>query len=970
MPVINCPFPSCEYVTPDVTDQLAATILQIHASGAHVTAPAPRIAHSNTAAKVEKVRRPTISTAGSTEEWSYFLTRWQDYVDATSVSGKDLVIQLLECCDEELRKDLTRTNGGSLTNNTEKEVLAAIKNLAVQPENTMVARVALHEMKQDRDEPVRSFGARIRGQAGVCRYSVEYPTCNVEVSYTKHVLRDVLTMGIADPEIQLELLSQANQDMTLEEAFQFVDAKESDKRSAVKLSSQSVDSMRSSYRRQKQEPIRSSQTEKCQYCGKTGRGRNTPSKERKKQCPAYGQICNHCGRLHHLVSVCRSKAHPKATHPSINTEAAIYDDLTFNAICSLNTVRKNSTHKPMLMDHHVYDQIHDCWSRSSSKPQPTITLVASINTIDYTLLGYKLSTPTKSATLLAITDTGCQSCLASLSLVKKLGLQEEDIIPVTTTMRNANKNRIKIMGAVIVRLKGEISGTGEYLETRQIVYITKETDQFFLSREACTHLGIISTNFPSIGKIEAQTTCSTMTNSTTPEYQPDSALTSNCSCPRRQLPPPIPQSIPFTATEDNREKLQQWLTTYYGSSAFNTCQHQPLPMMTGPPLRLMTNPDARPVTHHKPIPVPLHWLNDVKAGLDQDTNLGVIEPVPIGEPVTWCHRMVICAKKNGKPRRTVDLQPLNVHATRETHHTQSPFHQARSVPHNTKKTVFDCWNGYHSVPLHPDDKHLTTFITPWGHYQYKVAPQGYIASGDGYTRRFDEITSDIPNKTKCIDDTLLCYLPHPTWQDTFNTREEALRKRHMRLTERWEEHTRILPPLCVGDHVRIQNQMGPHPNKWDKTGLVVEVKQYNQYLIRVDGSKRVTLRNRKFLRKFKPILDESITENIVPNFQHYHGISEESTSQRITQNPKGPITVLPDPPAVLDSLAKSPSKLNPIEESTTPPIRTPVTSDLDPSIVSPTNTASTPQSSNNEVPKKIPLALRRLMDFNKKGLKE
>ena len=181
--------------------------------------------------------------------------------------------------------------------------------------------------------------------------------------------------------------------------------------------------------------------------------------------------------------------------------------------------------------------------------------------------------------------------------------------------------------------------------------------------------------------------------------------------------------------------------------------------MEGPPLRLMIDPAGKPVAFHSPIPVPLHWQEDVKAGLDQDTRLGVIEPVPVGDPVTWCHRMVICAKKNGKPRRTVDLQPLNAHAVRETHHTQSPFHQARLVPHGKKKTVFDCWNGYHSVPLHENDRHLTTFITPWGRYRYRVAPQGYIASGDGYTRRFDEIVSDIPDKTKCVDDTLL-------WADT------------------------------------------------------------------------------------------------------------------------------------------------------------------------------------------------------------
>ena len=98
------------------------------------------------------------------------------------------------------------------------------------------------------------------------------------------------------------------------------------------------------------------------------------------------------------------------------------------------------------------------------------------------------------------------------------------------------------------------------------------------------------------------------------------------------------------------------------------------------------------------------------------------------------------------------------------------------------------------------------------------------------------------------------YLPHPTWRDSLKSREDALRHRHLRCAERLTQNTRSLPPLKVGDQVRVQNQAGPHPLKWDKTGTIIEVRQFNQYVIRLDGSRRVTLRNRKFLRKFLPIM--------------------------------------------------------------------------------------------------------------------
>ena len=91
--------------------------------------------------------------------------------------------------------------------------------------------------------------------------------------------------------------------------------------------------------------------------------------------------------------------------------------------------------------------------------------------------------------------------------------------------------------------------------------------------------------------------------------------------------------------------------------------------------------------------------------------------------------MVICRKHNGDPRRTVDLQPLNAASVRQCHPTAPPLQQAMDVPHNTKKTTLDAWNGYHTISLREEDRHMTTFVTPWGRYRYTRAPQSSGVSG-------------------------------------------------------------------------------------------------------------------------------------------------------------------------------------------------------------------------------------------------
>ena len=164
MPAIRCPHvPECDYMTEsDSTVGETILVIQMHEKAKHQQPETPC-----NLSKADKVRRPIIKVGGRSEDWQYFTTRWKEYAAATKLAEGDKVLQLLECCDEELRRDLTRTAGGTLSEKTLTEVMQAIQKLAVREENIMIARFTLHQMVQDADEPIRNFGARIKGQANV-----------------------------------------------------------------------------------------------------------------------------------------------------------------------------------------------------------------------------------------------------------------------------------------------------------------------------------------------------------------------------------------------------------------------------------------------------------------------------------------------------------------------------------------------------------------------------------------------------------------------------------------------------------------------------------------------------------------------------------------------------------------------------------------------------------------------------------
>jgi len=150
----------------------------------------------------------------------------------------------------------------------------------------------------------------------------------------------------------------------------------------------------------------------------------------------------------------------------------------------------------------------------------------------------------------------------------------------------------------------------------------------------------------------------------------------------------------------------------------------------------------------------------------------------------------------------------------------------------------------------------------------------------------------------------------PEWREAWESKEDAIRSRLVKNCERLEAHSRELEPLREGDSVLIQNQTpsSSRSKKWDRQGTIIATGDNDQYLVKVDGSGRLTLRNRRFLRRFetKPC----------DNLGFFRGLPaiDEPSSTPSAQSRKQPATPLADSE---DSIRKS-SDLEFEEHSSSP----------------------------------------------------
>ncbi|XP_048589654.1 uncharacterized protein LOC125573262 [Nematostella vectensis] len=756
MVIVECSVPNCDFKTQDVSDAIAVALLNNHGLAHQALPPAPT---APPPARGPKLDRPKVDIGISIEEWNIFMRRWGVFRSGSGITDAQAPFQLFQCAGPDLGDSLLKANPGA-TSLPLQDLTAAMRSLAVIPIATCVLRTELLQLKQERDETFRAFAARVRGKAETCAYTAAC-ACGQPVDYTDHIIRDVLLNGIYDSDIRRETLGIT--DILTNPINDVIASVESKEMARNALPSSTLSAM-SSFQRNKNTPP-------------SDQSPSAAEKSRQASCPdckvsfhVFSEGSRGWNSKPHQVCIdCYRARRRKRRQPAKSQQSAI-ESGPISQIASLQSgavprSRGRPQNEPAKLDHHIFTKGE--WRRAQLRDHPRTNITISLDTPS---ASGATSRPRDHpvAQISAVADTGAQSDLWSLEEFLACGFSRDELQPVNLSLSAANRSPIAIDGAFFAKLS-TAPPNGEATCCRSMVYVSSSVRAMYLSYESLLNLGLLSTDFPTnpVGRHDGRRP--TPHGRSIPEPHssinatrsinggctaPNTPSDPTCHCPQRTVPPQRPSELPFPCTPENNGRMKDWLLERYASSTFNTCPHRALPCMDGPPIEIHVDPAATPRACHTPATIPLHWQQKVYDDLLRDEALGVIERVPYGEPVTWCHRMVVTRKHDGSPRRTVDLSPLNKFCQRETFAMESPFHLARRIPKDTWKTVTDAWNGYHSVPLREADRHLTTFITPFGRWRYTRAPQGFLSSGDGYNRRFDAILSAFERKERCVDDTI------------------------------------------------------------------------------------------------------------------------------------------------------------------------------------------------------------------------
>ena len=195
------------FKTQALAPQHALEYLKLHIEGANGR-PLVGAGGGANKARLGKIPRPDISGGCSQEDFKFFTRKWNQYVRTSNVTEDTLLKdERTNCPDTALRSALNKSMGDRVETISVADLLREIEVLAVVRQSNNVNMLALINAKQERDEPVRQFAARLRGLAAVCDLSVTC-SCGLKVSEVDKWVWMSLIGGLNDEDTKQSVLTR------------------------------------------------------------------------------------------------------------------------------------------------------------------------------------------------------------------------------------------------------------------------------------------------------------------------------------------------------------------------------------------------------------------------------------------------------------------------------------------------------------------------------------------------------------------------------------------------------------------------------------------------------------------------------------------------------------------------------------------------------------------------------------------
>ena len=222
MAILDCYVEGCPFRTPDTTDANGAVIMGHHLSSAH--RPVPEAGAGGQDRSKLRLEKPKLCGGATSEDWSHFERDWATYKDICRVTDESQAKKVLfECCEQGLKHLMYgQYTSAQQEAATERELLDAMKRLAVVYESALTHRLRMSDAVQSPGQNIHGYLAVLRSLARPCNLTVTC-TCTLVVDYSDSVVKDQLIRGMSDDMDRQRLLAEPrSEDVTLEQVVTFL----------------------------------------------------------------------------------------------------------------------------------------------------------------------------------------------------------------------------------------------------------------------------------------------------------------------------------------------------------------------------------------------------------------------------------------------------------------------------------------------------------------------------------------------------------------------------------------------------------------------------------------------------------------------------------------------------------------------------------------------------------------------------